>query len=145
MQNNDDEQQQIQIDKYFKYSHTTNVAHPTLSSHHNLMDSNHNYASSDLRYYSTSQQTQLDPSNSQCIVDEQKDVRCTGIVHTLDQYHQNLEVPKYQQEHAQQQQQQPPPTSQQQPHPQNLDQQVTKGDDDFSVILADVRKTCYSS
>ncbi|KOX76328.1 Putative transcription factor SOX-15 [Melipona quadrifasciata] len=58
----DEQQQTLQLEKYFKYSHSASVAHTSLTSQ-NLLDSNHNYAS-DLRYY-TPQQTQLDMSNSQ--------------------------------------------------------------------------------
>lgn len=102
----DEQQQTLQLEKYFKYSHPTSVAHTSLTSQ-NLLDSNHNYAS-DLRYY-TPQQTQLDMSNSQCIsVDDQaKDARCSnvGIAHGMEQYHQAMDVAKYP-EHQQQQQQQ---------------------------------------
>lgn len=140
----DDQQQALQLEKYFKYSHSTIVTHSSLSSQ-SMLDSNHNYAS-DLRYYGAPPHTQLDISTSQCIVDDQqggKDVRCApnvgAIGHTaMEQYHQSLEVSKYPDHHsAAQQHQQPQQTS-------NIDH-VSKGDDDFSVILADVRKTCYSS
>ena len=134
----DEEQEHaLQLEKYFKYSHPSAVGHSSLTSQ-NVLDSNHNYAS-DLRYYSP-QQTQLDLSNSQCIIDEQnKESQCSsvGISHMEQQYHQALETSKYQehQHHQQQQQQQ---------QVQNVEH-VPKTDDDFSVILADVRKTCYSS
>ncbi|OAD52791.1 Transcription factor Sox-17-alpha [Eufriesea mexicana] len=73
----EEQQQTLQLEKYFKYSHPTSVAHTSLAAQ-NLLDSNHNYAS-DLRYY-TPQQTQLDISNSQCIVDDQtKDARCSNV------------------------------------------------------------------
>ncbi|XP_020285209.1 putative transcription factor SOX-15 isoform X2 [Pseudomyrmex gracilis] len=143
MSTEDDQQQALQLEKYFKYSHPI-IAHSSLSSQ-SMLDSNHNYAS-DLRYYGASPHTQLDISTSQCIVDDQqggKDVRCApnvgAISHTtMEQYHQSLEVSKYPDHHsAAQQHQQPQQTS-------NMDH-VSKGDDDFSVILADVRKTCYSS
>jgi hypothetical protein len=135
----DDQQQQLQLEKYFKYSHPTSVAHSSLSSQ-SMLDSNHNYAS-DLRYYGAP--PQLDIPNSQCIVDDQqgsKDARCSNVAigHAMEQYHPSLEVSKYQ-DHS---------TSQQHPQPQSQQQNmehVTKTDDDFSVILADVRKTCYSS
>lgn len=140
MSADDDQQQSLQLEKYFKYSHPTSVAHSSLSSQ-NLLDSNHNYAS-DLRYYAP-QQSQMDMSNSQCIVDDQnKDTRCSnvGIGHTMEQYHQNMDVAKYSEHPSQQQQQQ-----QQQPQQSQSMEHVSKADDDFSVILADVRKTCYSS
>ncbi|XP_003705786.1 uncharacterized protein LOC100876699 [Megachile rotundata] len=139
----DDQQQTLQLEKYFKYSHSSNVGHSSLSSQ-NLLDSNHNYAS-DLRYYAP-QQTQLDMSNSQCIVDDQnKDTRCSNVAmsHAMDQYHQGMDVTKYQ-EHPSQQQQQQQQQPQQGQQSQNMEH-VPKADDDFSVILADVRKTCYSS
>ncbi|XP_025271010.1 putative transcription factor SOX-15 isoform X2 [Camponotus floridanus] len=141
----DHQQQALQLEKYFKYSHPTSVAHSSLSSQ-NMLDSNHNYAS-DLRYYGAP--SQLDMSNSQCIVDDQqssKDARCSNVAigHTMEQYHQqNLEVSKYP-DHSAAQQQHQQPQSQQQQQPQNMEH-VSKADDDFSVILADVRKTCYSS
>lgn len=141
----DHQQQALQLEKYFKYSHPTSVAHSSLSSQ-NMLDSNHNYAS-DLRYYGAP--SQLDMSNSQCIVDDQqssKDARCSNVAigHTMEQYHQqNLEVSKYP-DHSAAQQQHQQPQSQQQQQPQNMEH-VSKSDDDFSVILADVRKTCYSS
>lgn len=133
------QQQQLQLEKYFKYSHPTSVAHSSLSSQ-NMLDSNHNYAS-DLRYYGAPPQSQLDIPNSQCIVDDQqggKDARCSNVAigHAMEQYHPSLEVSKYPDHSASQQHSQ----SQQQSM-----EHVTKADDDFSVILADVRKTCYSS
>ncbi|KMQ91484.1 transcription factor sox-15 [Lasius niger] len=140
-----EEDHQQQLEKYFKYSHPTSVAHSSLSSQ-SMLDSNHNYAS-DLRYYGAP--SQLDISNSQCIVDDQqssKDARCSNVAigHTMEQYHQqNLEVSKYP-DHSASQQQHQQPQSQQQQQPQNMEH-VSKADDDFSVILADVRKTCYSS
>ena len=137
----DEQQQTLQLEKYFKYSHSASVAHTSLTSQ-NLLDSNHNYAS-DLRYY-TPQQTQLDMPNSQCIVDDQtKDARCSNVAigHAIDQYHQAMDVTKYP-EHQQQQQQQQ--QAQQGQQSQSIEH-VSKADDDFSVILADVRKTCYSS
>ncbi|XP_050459462.1 putative transcription factor SOX-15 isoform X2 [Cataglyphis hispanica] len=138
-----EEDHQQQLEKYFKYSHPTSVAHSSLSSQ-SMLDSNHNYAS-DLRYYGAP--SQLDISNSQCIVDDQqsnKDARCSNVAigHTMEQYHQSLEVSKYPDHSASQQQHQQPQSQQQQP--QNMEH-VSKADDDFSVILADVRKTCYSS
>lgn len=142
----DHQQQALQLEKYFKYSHPTSVAHSSLSSQ-SMLDSNHNYAS-DLRYYGAP--SQLDISNSQCIVDDQqssKDARCSNVAigHTMEQYHQqNLEVSKYPDHSASQQQHQQPQSQQQQQQPQNMEH-VSKADDDFSVILADVRKTCYSS
>lgn len=141
----DHQQQALQLEKYFKYSHPTSVAHSSLSSQ-SMLDSNHNYAS-DLRYYGAP--SQLDISNSQCIVDDQqssKDARCSNVAigHTMEQYHQqSLEVSKYP-DHSAAQQQHQQPQSQQQQQPQNMEH-VSKADDDFSVILADVRKTCYSS
>lgn len=138
----DDQQQSLQLEKYFKYSHPTSVAHTSLASQ-NLLDSNHNYAS-DLRYYAP-QQTQLEMSNSQCIVDDQgKDTRCSNVAigHAMEQYHQSMDVGKYQEHPAQQQQQQ---QQQQQAQQTQSIEHVSKPDDDFSVILADVRKTCYSS
>ncbi|TGZ54101.1 putative transcription factor SOX-15 [Temnothorax longispinosus] len=75
----DDQQQTLQLEKYFKYSHPS-VGHSSLSSQ-SMLDSNHNYAS-DLRYYGTPPQSQLDMSNSQCIVDDQqgnKDARCPNV------------------------------------------------------------------
>jgi len=136
----DDQQQTLQLEKYFKYSHPTSVAHSSLSSQ--SMDSNHNYAS-DLRYYGAPSQSQLDISNSQCIVDDQqgnKDARCPNVAigHTIEQYHPGLEVSKYTDHSVTQQHQQS------QLQQQNMEH-VPKSDDDFSVILADVRKTCYSS
>ncbi|XP_026823948.1 putative transcription factor SOX-15 isoform X2 [Ooceraea biroi] len=141
----EDQQQALQLEKYFKYSsHPTSVAHSSLSSQ-SMLDSNHNYAS-DLRYYGTPAQSQLDISNSQCIVDDQqsnKDTRCSNVAigHTMEQYHQNLEVSKYPDHPAPQQHQQ---QSQPQQQTQSMEH-APKADDDFSVILADVRKTCYSS
>jgi hypothetical protein len=140
----EDQQQALQLEKYFKYSHPTSVVHSSLSSQ-NMLDSNHNYAS-DLRYYGTPPQSQLDISNSQCIVDDQqsnKNARCSNVAigHTMDQYHQNLEVSKYS-DHPASQQHQP---QQSQPQQTQSMEHVPKADDDFSVILADVRKTCYSS
>lgn len=142
----DDQQQALQLEKYFKYSHPTSVAHSSISSQ-SMLDSNHNYAS-DLRYYGAPQQSQLDMPSSQCIVDDQsKDARCSnvGIGHTMEQYHQSLEVTKYPDHHSASQQHQQ--QQQQQPQPQQTQsmEHVSKADDDFSVILADVRKTCYSS
>ncbi|XP_063991101.1 putative transcription factor SOX-15 isoform X2 [Diachasmimorpha longicaudata] len=135
----DEEQEQsLQFEKYYKYTHPTSIAHTTMTTQ-SLLDSNHNYAS-DLRYY-TPQQSQMDLSNSQCIVDDQqsKDNQCSSNSgHSIDQYHQGIDIVKYQEQ--QQAHQQPPHPSQ----PQGIDQ-VSKSDDDFSVILADVRKTCYSS
>lgn len=131
-QMHESEQDQMQIEKYFKYSHPTNMAHSSLTPQ-NILDSNHNYAS-DLRYY-TPQQSQMDLANSQCIVSEpNKDgqISSVGISHGMDHYHQNLDMSKYQDQ------------TQQMPQVQNLDH-ASKTDDDFSVILADVRKTCYSS
>ncbi|KAG7204486.1 hypothetical protein KM043_004917 [Ampulex compressa] len=129
------QQQALQLEKYFKYSsHPSSLAHATSLPSQSLLDSNHNYAS-DLRYYAP-QQSQLDMSNSQCIVEDQsKDGRCpnVGLGHGMEQYHQAMEVAKYPEHQAQQPQQ-----------PQNIEH-VSKADDDFSVILADVRKTCYSS
>ncbi|XP_066590303.1 putative transcription factor SOX-15 [Prorops nasuta] len=136
MTTDEEQQQSMQLEKYFKYSHPPSVGHSSLTSQ-NLLDSNHNYAS-DLRYYAP-QQTQLEMSNTQCIVDDQnKDSQCSNvsIVHGIEQYHQSMDVAKYQ-DHSQQQQQQ-------QPQQANIDH-ASKPDDDFSVILADVRKTCYSS
>ncbi|XP_011164373.1 putative transcription factor SOX-15 isoform X1 [Solenopsis invicta] len=139
----DDQQQTLQLEKYFKYSHPTSVAHSSLSSQ-SMLDSNHNYAS-DLRYYGAPPQSQLDISNSQCIVDDQqgnKDARCpnVSIGHAME-YHPGLEVSKYADHSVTQQHQQPQSQQQQQ---QGMEH-VPKTDDDFSVILADVRKTCYSS
>lgn len=134
----DEQQQALQLEKYFKYSHPTSVAHTSLSSQ-NMLDSNHNYAS-DLRYYAP-QQTQMDMSNSQCVVDDQsKDTRCSnvGMGHAMEQYHQGIDVAKYPEHSSQQQPQQQTQQSQ------NIEHSV-KAEDDFSVILADVRKTCYSS
>ncbi|XP_070155232.1 putative transcription factor SOX-15 [Polyergus mexicanus] len=144
----DHQQQALQLEKYFKYSHPTSVTHSSLSSQ-SMLDSNHNYAS-DLRYYGAP--SQLDMSNSQCIVDDQqssKDARCSNVAigHTMEQYHQqNLEVSKYPDHSTSQQQHQQPQSQQQQQQqqPQNMEH-MSKADDDFSVILADVRKTCYSS
>ncbi|XP_071636900.1 uncharacterized protein [Temnothorax longispinosus] len=137
----DDQQQTLQLEKYFKYSHPS-VGHSSLSSQ-SMLDSNHNYAS-DLRYYGTPPQSQLDMSNSQCIVDDQqgnKDARCPNVAigHTMEQYHPGLEVSKYTDHSVTQQHQQS------QPQQQQSMEHVPKADDDFSVILADVRKTCYSS
>ncbi|KAK0076436.1 hypothetical protein PV326_010782, partial [Microctonus aethiopoides] len=152
--NDEDQEQSMQFEKYYKYTHPSTIAHSSMTAQ-NILDSNHNYAS-DLRYY-TPQQTQLDLSNNQCIVDDQqnKDNQCIG--HSIEQYHHNIDMVKYQeqqsqqqcqqQSHQQQQQQQPPSSQhqqQQQQHNPSMEQ-VSKGDDDFSVILADVRKTCYSS
>lgn len=128
------EQEQEQMDKYFKYSHPSSVAHSSLTPQ-NVLDSNHNYAS-DLRYYNPPP-SQIDMSNSQCLVDEQnKDSQCSAIGHGMEHYHPSMDVPKYPEQHQQQQ-----PQAQQ---VQNMEH-VAKADDDFSVILADVRKTCYSS
>lgn len=142
----EDQQQALQLEKYFKYSHPTSVAHSSLSSQ-SMLDSNHNYAS-DLRYYGTPPQSQLDMSNSQCIVDNveqqsNKNARCANVAigHTMEQYHQNLEVSKYPDHPVPQHHQQ---QSQSQQQTQSMEH-VPKPDDDFSVILADVRKTCYSS
>ncbi|XP_015113585.1 putative transcription factor SOX-15 [Diachasma alloeum] len=134
----EEQEQSLQFEKYYKYTHPTSIAHTTMTTQ-SLLDSNHNYAS-DLRYY-TPQQSQMDLSNSQCIVDDQqsKDNQCSSNSgHSIDQYHQSIDMAKYQEQ--QQAHQQPPHPSQ----PQGIDQ-VSKSDDDFSVILADVRKTCYSS
>ena len=144
----DDQQQTLQLEKYFKYSHPTSVAHSSLSSQ-NMLDSNHNYAS-DLRYYGAPPQSQLDISNSQCIIDDQqgnKDARCSNVAigHTMEQYHPGLEVSKYTDHSVTQQHQQSQPQQQQQQQQQQSMEHVPKADDDFSVILADVRKTCYSS
>jgi len=143
----DDQQQTLQLEKYFKYSHPTSVAHSSLSSQ-NMLDSNHNYAS-DLRYYGAPPHSQLDISNSQCIIDDQqgnKDARCSNVAigHTMEQYHPGLEVSKYTDHSVTQQHQQSQPQQQQQQQQQSMEH-VSKADDDFSVILADVRKTCYSS
>ncbi|XP_012283834.1 putative transcription factor SOX-15 isoform X2 [Orussus abietinus] len=137
----EEQEQALQLEKYFKYSHPTSVAHSSLTSQ-SLLDSNHNYAS-DLRYYAP-QQTQLDLSSTQCIVEDQsKENQCNvGMGHNMDQYHQSMDVSKYQEHHQQQQQQHQ--QQQQSQQAQNLEH-VTKPDDDFSVILADVRKTCFSS
>lgn len=140
----DEQQQTLQLEKYFKYSHPTSMAHSSLSSQ-SMLDSNHNYAS-DLRYYGAPPQSQLDIPNSQCIVDDQqgnKDARC-AIGHTMEQYHPGLEVSKYTDHSVTQQHQQPQLQQQQQQQQQSMEH-VPKADDDFSVILADVRKTCYSS
>lgn len=142
----DDQQQTLHLEKYFKYSHPTSVAHSSLSSQ-SMLDSNHNYAS-DLRYYGAPPQSQLDIPNSQCIVDDQqgnKDTRCPNVAigHTIEQYHPGLEVSKYTDHSVTQQHQQSQPQQQQQQQPSM--EHVPKADDDFSVILADVRKTCYSS
>lgn len=147
MSTEEDQQQALQLEKYFKYSHATSVAHSSLSAP-SMLDSNHNYAS-DLRYYGTPPHSQLDMSNSQCIVDDQqgsKDARCSNVPmgHTLEQYHQNLEVSKYSEHPTPPQHQQQSQQQQAQQQAQSMDH-VPKADDDFSVILADVRKTCYSS
>ncbi|XP_011305165.1 putative transcription factor SOX-15 [Fopius arisanus] len=131
----DEQEQSLQFEKYYKYTHPTSIAHTTMTTQ-SLLDSNHNYAS-DLRYY-TPQQSQMDLSSSQCIVDDQgKDNQCSSNSgHSIDQYHQGIDMAKYQEQQAHQQPQHPN-------QPQGIDQ--VKSDDDFSVILADVRKTCYSS
>ncbi|EFN78383.1 hypothetical protein EAI_13652 [Harpegnathos saltator] len=76
-----------------------------------------------------------------CSDDQGKDTRCANVSlgHTMaEQYHQSLDVSKYPEHPASQQHQQQPQQTQNMEH-------VAKADDDFSVILADVRKTCYSS
>lgn len=143
----DGEEQSLQLEKYFKYTQPSTVGHSSLTTQ-NLLDSNHNYAS-DLRYYSPQQSQHLDLSSSQCIIDEpNKDNQCStvsDITHMEQSYHQGVDVTKYQ-EHPQahHQHQQHPQQQQQQQQVQNMEH-VPKSDDDFSVILADVRKTCYSS
>ncbi|XP_034943957.1 putative transcription factor SOX-15 [Chelonus insularis] len=138
----EDQEQSMQFEKYYKYPHTANVGHSSLMAQ-NILDSNHNYAS-DLRYYSAlqSQQNQMDVSNNQCLVEEirksEGHLIAVNIGHAMDhQYPANLDMSKYQ-EHVQQQTHQQPPQ-----HNQGLE--GPKTEDDFSVILADVRKTCYSS
>lgn len=160
----DDEQEHVmQLEKYFnKYAHPANLsasAHSSLTQQN--LDSNHNYAG-DLRYYAPQQQQQqqhspqqpqsqqqqqhqLELANAHCILDEQaKDAAHLGMSHPgMEHYHQSLEASKYQEQMQQQQQHQ---QQQQQQPGQNSEQHVAKtADDDFSVILADVRKTCYSS
>jgi len=160
----DDQVNSHEFDKYLKYSNHISSQHeqPNLcvDSSSGPMDSNHNYHHQhddhqQLYYHHQVQQHQL--HLQQNINSQSVHGLNTGLLMTPAQadgygvfiksepssniHHQNPYVVEAQQQHMYTQPTQP----QHQPQAQNQLHLQQKPDEEFSVILADVRKTCYSS
>lgn len=134
-----------EFDKYLKYSTTVlhqheagvdQLQHPHNQSTTHLLDSNHNYQQHLQQYggYQHSYSPLTDAQNNQQLL-----LNNTIKSELILNQHQHPYIVTGLDEHYNHEQHQT--TMQHQPQ----HQQQVKSEEDFSVILADVRKTCYSS
>lgn len=122
-----------EFDKYLKYSTMHNSVQPDMDHMHHqsshILDSNHNYQQQLQQYgYHHGYPTVIDSNNqqlllnnaikSELLLNQQHPYIVTGLEDHFSHDQQPLQQPQ---------------------------QPTSKTDEDFSVILADVRKTCYSS